>query len=56
MIEQIISGIVGRCSIHNTEEALEYGKKLKALSDRVERKIILVMLVYFEKPRTTIGW
>ena len=63
VIEQIISGrdkrllfIVGPCSIHNTEEALEYGKKLKALSNRVERKIILVMRVYFEKPRTTIGW
>ena len=48
--------IVGPCSIHNVEEALEYGKYLKELSDRVKDKILIVMRVYFEKPRTTVGW
>jgi 3-deoxy-7-phosphoheptulonate synthase len=48
--------IVGPCSIHNIDEAYEYGKKLKELSLKVEDKILIVMRVYFEKPRTTIGW
>ena len=48
--------IVGPCSIHNTKEALEYGKKLKKLSNRVQDKFLIVMRVYFEKPRTTVGW
>lgn len=48
--------IVGPCSIHNTKEALEYGKKLKKLSNRVKDKFLIVMRVYFEKPRTTVGW
>ena len=48
--------IVGPCSIHNIDEALEYGKKLKKLSEKVSDKILIVMRVYFEKPRTTIGW
>ena len=48
--------VVGPCSIHNTKEALEYGKKLKYLADKVKDKILIVMRVYFEKPRTTVGW
>jgi 3-deoxy-7-phosphoheptulonate synthase len=48
--------IVGPCSIHDTEEAYEYAKKLKALSLKFENKLQLVMRVYFEKPRKTIGW
>lgn len=48
--------IVGPCSIHNIEEAIEYGIKLKELSSKIDDKIIIVMRVYFEKPRTTIGW
>lgn len=48
--------IVGPCSIHNIDEAYEYGIKLKELSLKVENKILIVMRVYFEKPRTTIGW
>ena len=48
--------IVGPCSIHNIEEAIEYGHKLKDLSSKIDDKIIIVMRVYFEKPRTTIGW
>lgn len=48
--------IVGPCSIHNIEEAKVYGQQLKKLADLVKDKILIVMRVYFEKPRTTIGW
>ena len=48
--------IVGPCSIHDSDAALEYGRKFKELSDEVSEKILIVMRVYFEKPRTTIGW
>ena len=48
--------VIGPCSIHNTDLALEYSQRLKNLSDRVKDKILLVMRVYFEKPRTTVGW
>ena len=48
--------IIGPCSIHNIDQALEYGKLLKTLIKKVENKILIVMRVYFEKPRTTIGW
>jgi len=62
-IKDIISGksrkklfVVGPCSIHNVEQALDYGKRLKLLADNVKEKILIVMRVYFEKPRTTVGW
>ncbi|ORT51051.1 phospho-2-dehydro-3-deoxyheptonate aldolase [Vibrio sp. qd031] len=48
--------IVGPCSIHDTEAALEYGKKLKVLRDELGDRLEVVMRVYFEKPRTTVGW
>ena len=48
--------VVGPCSIHDTELALEYGKRLKALADEVSGQIFIIMRVYFEKPRTTVGW
>ena len=48
--------IVGPCSIHDTGAALEYAEKLKALADQVSDTLLLVMRVYFEKPRTTTGW
>ena len=48
--------IVGPCSIHDEEAALEYGRKLAELSERLADRILLVMRVYFEKPRTTVGW
>lgn len=48
--------VVGPCSIHDPEAALEYGRKLKALADEVKDSLYLVMRVYFEKPRTTVGW
>jgi 3-deoxy-7-phosphoheptulonate synthase len=48
--------IVGPCSIHNIEEAKEYGLMLVELALKVKDKFLIVMRVYFEKPCTTIGW
>ena len=48
--------IVGPCSIHDKEAALDYAIRLKKLADDVSETILLVMRVYFEKPRTTVGW
>jgi len=48
--------ISGPCSIHDTKSAIEYAKRLKALSEKVQDNLLLVMRVYFEKPRTTVGW
>ncbi len=48
--------IVGPCSIHDTVAGLEYAQKLKELSKKIDDEIFIVMRVYFEKPRTTIGW
>jgi 3-deoxy-7-phosphoheptulonate synthase len=63
ILQKIISGedsrpvaIVGPCSIHNTDLGLEYAQKLKTLAEEVQDQIFVVMRVYFEKPRTTVGW
>lgn len=48
--------VVGPCSIHDTRAALDYAGRLKALADEVSDTILVVMRVYFEKPRTTVGW
>ena len=48
--------IVGPCSIHDPEACREYAEKLATLSAEVRDKILVVMRVYFEKPRTTVGW
>lgn len=48
--------VVGPCSIHDLKSAIEYAERLKKLSDEVEDTLLLVMRVYFEKPRTTVGW
>ncbi len=48
--------IVGPCSIHDPDSAIEYAERLKKLSDQVDDRILLIMRVYFEKPRTTVGW
>lgn len=62
-IEDILDGrdkrkivVVGPCSIHNYDEAIEYAEKLNKLRAKVEDKLVIVMRVYFEKPRTTVGW
>ena len=48
--------VVGPCSIHNPEEALEYARRLKPLADELAESLLIVMRVYFEKPRTSVGW
>ncbi len=62
-IQNIINGndprylcIVGPCSIHNIDEAKSYGQLLKTIIDKSKEKLFIVMRVYLEKPRTTIGW
>ena len=48
--------VVGPCSIHDVVAARDYARRLKALADEVQDTLFLVMRVYFEKPRTTVGW
>ncbi|MBU2710749.1 3-deoxy-7-phosphoheptulonate synthase [Zooshikella harenae] len=48
--------VIGPCSIHDTEAAIDYAHHLKKLADAVSDTLYLVMRVYFEKPRTTVGW
>ncbi|KAG0286410.1 hypothetical protein BGZ96_009474 [Linnemannia gamsii] len=61
--EEIIKGrddrllvIVGPCSIHDTKAAIEYAHKLKAYAAEASKDLAIIMRVYFEKPRTTVGW
>ena len=62
-VERILAGddrrmlvIVGPCSIHDEKAALEYADRLGALAERLADRILIVMRVYFEKPRTVLGW
>jgi 3-deoxy-7-phosphoheptulonate synthase len=62
-IEAILDGkdarllvIVGPCSIHDTRAALEYASKLRPIADALADALLIVMRVYFEKPRTVVGW
>ncbi|NDJ20110.1 3-deoxy-7-phosphoheptulonate synthase [Nostoc sp. B(2019)] len=48
--------VVGPCSIHDPKAAIEYSERLKSLAEKVNDKLLLIMRVYFEKPRTTVGW
>jgi 3-deoxy-7-phosphoheptulonate synthase len=48
--------VIGPCSIHDPDAALEYAKRLKAERERLKADLEIVMRVYFEKPRTTVGW
>ena len=48
--------VVGPCSIHDTDAAIEYARKLKELARETSESLYLVMRAYFEKPRTTVGW
>jgi len=48
--------VVGPCSIHDPAAALEYARRLKPLADELQHDLVVVMRVYFEKPRTTVGW
>jgi 3-deoxy-7-phosphoheptulonate synthase len=62
-IRQILGGfdrrlmvVIGPCSIHDEKAALEYAERLREVGDQVADQLFVVMRVYFEKPRTTIGW
>jgi len=48
--------VVGPCSIHDFDSAMEYARRLKAERDRLDADLLVLMRVYFEKPRTTVGW
>ncbi|KAL4128319.1 hypothetical protein PRIC2_007308 [Phytophthora ramorum] len=48
--------IVGPCSIHDTDAAMDYAKRLMELKKELNKDLLIVMRVYFEKPRTTVGW
>ncbi|MEC9084784.1 MAG: 3-deoxy-7-phosphoheptulonate synthase, partial [Pseudomonadota bacterium] len=48
--------VMGPCSIHDEQAALDYATRLKALSDEVSDRFLIVMRAYLEKPRTTVGW
>ncbi len=48
--------VIGPCSIHDVEAAKDYARRLKTLADEVHDTLFVVMRVYFEKPRTTVGW
>ena len=54
--DQRIFIVIGPCSIHDIKAAHEYAERLKALAEEVSDTIVLVLRVYFEKPRTTVGW
>jgi phospho-2-dehydro-3-deoxyheptonate aldolase len=48
--------VVGPCSIHDPNAAIEYALKLKAYADEARNDLMIIMRVYFEKPRSTVGW
>ena len=54
--DQRLLAVVGPCSIHDPAAALEYGRLLLPLREKLKDRIEIVMRVYFEKPRTTVGW
>ncbi|GAA6137618.1 3-deoxy-7-phosphoheptulonate synthase AroG [Arenicella sp. 4NH20-0111] len=62
-IQQVMSGqddrlvvVVGPCSIHDPKSAMEYAERLAKLKQELAQDLVIVMRVYFEKPRTTVGW
>ncbi|PIP02388.1 MAG: 3-deoxy-7-phosphoheptulonate synthase [Zetaproteobacteria bacterium CG12_big_fil_rev_8_21_14_0_65_54_13] len=63
VIHQILHGeddrllvVIGPCSIHNPDAALEYARRIKTMRRELGADLLIVMRVYFEKPRTTVGW
>ncbi len=48
--------IIGPCSIHDPEAAIQYAEQLKQVADRVSDHLLVLSRTYFEKPRTTVGW
>jgi 3-deoxy-7-phosphoheptulonate synthase len=62
-VARVVSGadarllvVVGPCSIHDSAQALDYARRLHALAGELQEDLLVVMRVYFEKPRTTVGW
>ena len=62
-IEKILNGedkrllvVIGPCSIHDLDAAMDYAKRLQGLRDRYQHRLEIVMRTYFEKPRTVVGW
>jgi 3-deoxy-7-phosphoheptulonate synthase len=63
VVEAVLAGddprlitVVGPCSIHDSDAARDYARRLAAVAERVADRLLVVMRVYFEKPRTTVGW
>ncbi|MEZ5557856.1 MAG: 3-deoxy-7-phosphoheptulonate synthase [Pseudomonadales bacterium] len=54
--DQRFVAVVGPCSIHDPDAALEYAERLRTLADQISSEIFCVLRVYFEKPRTVVGW
>ncbi|KUJ84663.1 3-deoxy-7-phosphoheptulonate synthase [Microbulbifer flavimaris] len=48
--------VIGPCSVHDVDAAMDYARRLKKVADQVSETLLIVMRVYFEKPRTTVGW
>ena len=48
--------VIGPCSVHDTDAAMDYARRLAAVAEAVREDVLVVMRVYFEKPRTTVGW
>ncbi|WP_237065149.1 3-deoxy-7-phosphoheptulonate synthase [Microbulbifer guangxiensis] len=48
--------VIGPCSVHDVDAAMDYARRLKQVADQVSDTLLIVMRVYFEKPRTTVGW
>ena len=62
-IEKILNGedrrllvIIGPCSIHDTDAAMDYARRLQGMRERYQPQLEIVMRTYFEKPRTVVGW
>ncbi|MDU7190710.1 MAG: 3-deoxy-7-phosphoheptulonate synthase, partial [Enterobacter sp.] len=62
-IEKILNGedkrllvVIGPCSIHDLDAAMDYAKRLQSLRDKYQHRLEIVMRTYFEKPRTVVGW
>lgn len=55
-VDDRLLAIIGPCSIHDSEAAHEYAHRLKTVKDELQDDLVVVMRVYFEKPRTTVGW
>jgi 3-deoxy-7-phosphoheptulonate synthase len=55
-LDQRLLVVVGPCSIHDPVAAMDYAQRLKTLADELSDQLLVVMRVYFEKPRTTVGW